>query len=250
MSVFGTVFNRSRRHADHSPDPYVRFTNDEEGVRVVSQRDTSMNAVAARHNAAAIYGRGAVSRDFGRRSVIEVRDPDGNWTPVAGRNRQIPDMQAQTAFLKNFRETGKIGVHPLERSDGSASPAGQSRAPKLSNHDQEAVRQAQIFERGPQQQYKLGEMDLIESGVQQQAGDNDAQFIQPNLQMDTEGAGQPGRLRGPIIQPNGQALLDATQGRGQGFSDYQQATRGFRQDTPRRGTTNLQARDISRLFTF
>ena len=210
MSVFGTVFNRSRRHADHSPDPYVRFTNDEEGVRVVSMRDTSMNAVAARHNAAAIYGRGAVSRDFGRRSVIEVRGPDGNWAPVSGRNRQIPDMQAQTAFLQNFRETGKIGVHPLERSDGTA---GQSRAPKLSNHDQEAVRQAQIFERGPQEQYKLGQMDLIESGVRphQQTGDNDAQFMQPNLQLDTEGP-----MRAPLEGPlqSGAALQHTGPGMG------------------------------------
>ena len=211
-SQFGRIFGTGRR-ADHSPDPYVSFTNEEEGVRVVRMRDTSTKAAAARHSASRLFGAAAVSPEFTRRSVIEVRDPDGNWTPVSGRRREIPTTDAQIAFLQNFRETGKIGVHPLERSDGTA---GQSRAPKLSNHDREAVRQAQLFERGPQQQYRLGEMDLIESGVRhhRQTGDNDAQFIQPNLQMDTESANGP--LQAPLEGPmqSGAALRHTGPGMG------------------------------------
>ncbi len=37
-------------------------------------------------------------------------------------------------------------------------------------------------------------------------------------------------------RPAGQATQDAVQGRGQGYSDYTEATRGFRSDAPRRGT--------------
>ncbi|MBN2760869.1 MAG: hypothetical protein JXQ79_10240, partial [Rhodobacteraceae bacterium] len=44
-----------------------------------------------------------------------------------------------------------------------------------------------------------------------------------------------GGPQAPRAEP-GQATVDAVQGRGQGYSDYQEATRGIRSDAPRRGT--------------
>ena len=40
--------------------------------------------------------------------------------------------------------------------------------------------------------------------------------------------------RPPIMNPQGRAMQDAVAGRGQAFSDYVEATRGFRMDTPQR----------------
>lgn len=63
----------------------------------------------------------------------------------------------------------------------------------------------------------------------------------PAPQQIDPAATQPAARRVSAVPQNGSAMQDAAQGRGQGFSDYTEATRGFRSDAPQRIETPRQA---------
>lgn len=93
--------------------PRMQAVNETGTERVMLYDDTSSTAVAARHNMAAIYGAANVPDTFAMRPVVEVKDAAGKWVPVSGQNDATPDVETQIAYLRNYRETGEIGVTPV-----------------------------------------------------------------------------------------------------------------------------------------
>lgn len=113
----------------------VIYENASEGVRLRRVQDTSMNAVAARHNAAMIYGSANISPEFTMRNLIEVRGADGSWSPVTGRNRAQPNLEAQIAALDTWRETGRTGQIGGTGPASSSGSGGELGRPDPRNAD-------------------------------------------------------------------------------------------------------------------
>lgn len=112
QSVLRRILGLPDKNTQPARSAFTYATNKEGTQRVQMYEDTSMSAIAARHNANAIYGE--VGPMFAMKSVIEVKQPDGTWTPVSGSNKGVPGMETQIAMLQNYNETGKLGWQPLE----------------------------------------------------------------------------------------------------------------------------------------
>lgn len=114
-------------------DPIIGVEG-EDGARVVQYDDNSMGGIAARHNASQIYGAANVPHNFGRRTVIEVPDGNGGYTPVNQSNPGAP-IGEQIIALDHYRETGNIfgsgqGVDGLIQGAGNPG-AGNSSSRQL-----------------------------------------------------------------------------------------------------------------------
>ena len=112
QSVLRRILGLPDKNTQPARSAFTYATNKEGTQRVQMYEDTSMSAIAARHNANAIYGE--TGPMFGMKSVIEVKQADGSWVPVSGSTKGVPGMETQIAMLQNYNETGKLGWQPLE----------------------------------------------------------------------------------------------------------------------------------------
>jgi len=85
-------------------------------ARFVYRETVNPVAIAARENFAMLYGRDNLPPHMAMDGVIEVRGPQGNWTPVTGSTGFNLGMEAQVAALQSFRETGIIGPQAVNTS--------------------------------------------------------------------------------------------------------------------------------------
>ncbi len=121
QSVLRRILGLPDKNTQPARSAFTYATNKEGTQRVQMYEDTSMNAIAARHNANAIYGE--TGPMFGMKSVIEVKQADGSWVPVSGSTKGVPGMETQIAMLQNYNETGKLGWQPLELGTDAAGTA-------------------------------------------------------------------------------------------------------------------------------
>lgn len=149
MSVFNRIFGGEQRNPTTRQEPYIHFTNKDNTERLRMVPDTSQSAVAARHSMTMIYGANSMPKDFAMRGVVEVKDPTtGQFVPVTGNSRAVPDMDAQIASLQSFRESGIIGPQPINADGSNAlastavdrALAGDPAAPAAPTDAQEAER--------------------------------------------------------------------------------------------------------------
>lgn len=107
------------------------------GTRLLAAQDTSANAVAARHNFAAIYGADNMPAGFTRKGVVQVQDGSGQWQNVSGQDMLVPDMNTQIAALQAYEKTGIIGPQPQRAGSMSVSsePVGQASASNMTNYN-------------------------------------------------------------------------------------------------------------------
>lgn len=108
-------------------DPII-IAEGEDGARVVQYDDNSTGGMAARFNANQIYGPNNVPDNFARRTVIEVPDGNGGFTPVNQANPGAP-VGEQIIALDHFRNTGSIfgagqGVEGLIQGVGNGATDG------------------------------------------------------------------------------------------------------------------------------
>lgn len=158
MDAFRRIFGLGPAKQPARPS-FVEYTAPDGSARLRMVEDTSWQAVAARHNFAAIYGAANMPPNFGMRGVIEVPDGNGAWVPVSGTTNFVPDMDAQLGFLQSYYQTGQIGVQPIA-ADGSMAtgqglPEGE-RSPVSSSRQAASVevpgRNAQPGQQGAQGQ--------------------------------------------------------------------------------------------------
>ena len=121
QSVLRRILGLPDRNSAPARAPFTYATNKEGTQRVQMYEDTSMNAIAARHNANALYGE--TGPMFGMKSVIEVKQADGSWIPVSGSTKGVPGMETQISMLANYNKTGKLGWQPLELGTDASGTA-------------------------------------------------------------------------------------------------------------------------------
>lgn len=118
--MFRRIFGMGPGRQPSRPD-FIQAEGD--GVRLRVVEDNTASAIAAKHNFAAIYGAANMPPNFAMRGVIEVQK-DGAWVPVSGSNNFVPDMTAQVAFLQGYRETGQVGMQPINPNGSMATQTG------------------------------------------------------------------------------------------------------------------------------
>lgn len=134
MNPFRRIFGLGPSRMAARPDE-VYYDNGN-GERILMADATSADAIAARHNFAAIYGADNMPANFAKQGVIQVQK-DGQWTNVNGTSLVPGSMQTQTAALQSYRETGIIGPQPvneqgnMQPSSGPVGSAGAGTAESL-----------------------------------------------------------------------------------------------------------------------
>ena len=134
MNPFRRIFGLGPSRMAARPDE-VYYDNGK-GERILMADATSADAIAARHNFAAIYGADNMPANFAKQGVIQVQK-DGQWTNVNGTSLVPGSMQTQTAALQSYRETGIIGPQPvneqgnMQPSSGPVGSAGAGTADSL-----------------------------------------------------------------------------------------------------------------------
>jgi hypothetical protein len=124
-SVLRRILGLPDRNTAPPRAPVTYAANKDGTQRVQMYEDMTMGAIAAKHSAREIFGE--VGPMFGMKSVIEVKQADGSWSPVTGSKKGVPDMETQIAMLQNYNETGKLGHQPLElgKEEGAVGQAGK-----------------------------------------------------------------------------------------------------------------------------
>lgn len=128
MDTFRRIFGLGPKQMQPRPSFTQSMTEDGK-ERVQMYEDLSATAQGARHNFSMIYGASNLPPTFGMRSVIEVKNDKGEWQPVSGDLRNVPDMDTQMAFLQSWRESGIIGPQAVN-PDGSLSTSDNPIAPR------------------------------------------------------------------------------------------------------------------------
>lgn len=220
---------RNARNPASSPAESVIYENEEEGVRLRRVQDTSMNAIAARHNASLIYGAANVGPEFTMRNLIEVRDEEGNWSPVTGRNRAQPGLETQIAALNTWRETGQIGqIGGSGESTGGSRP--QQRPDRLTRDLTTAATQASR----PQQRPSLIDQSPTPSphppaysAPTQNPHPPVVQTQMPNALPDQRAAAQQRLFSNAMFVEPVQGPFNSTSQNVLGWTDNQRASRSF-----------------------
>ena len=113
-----------------TPESYIAFNSKDGNERLRMVADTSASAIAGRYNQQMIYGKNNMPPEFAMRGVIEVKGQDGEWTPVTGSRRGVPNMEAQMAALSSFRENGVVGPAPRPADAGASTSAASGTVDK------------------------------------------------------------------------------------------------------------------------
>ena len=112
MDMLRRIFGLGPGQRTPRPD-YIQAQGEDARLRM--RESTNPVDIALRENFAAIFGRGNLPPQLGMEGVIEVQGPQG-WTPVLGSEYTGMSMEAQTAALQSFRETGIIGPQAINTS--------------------------------------------------------------------------------------------------------------------------------------
>ena len=239
---------RSRQRSEWGRTDYERSRADAEHYRQEDFDRRNRESLAAAFESSRDGSAGASDQGI---SVLDAVPQDA---PADARTAQ-PTRPTQRGALSAMPELGVLGAGVDDRSMGEVVPQGRQGASSVP---------LQMGERVPQQS----------AGAATRAAPVQTTEAAPDPALVAEGAQiagvqpyVPGQERGAPAQPQapaqggfslnnliaspaaastmpeggpqrpaGQATQDAVQGRGQGYSDYTEATRGFRSDAPRRGT--------------
>ena len=113
MDMFRRIFGLGKPFREPRPSEILASGTD---ARLVLHESRDPVDIGARENFAMLYGRANLPPHFAMQGVIEVQDGGGNWVPVTGNDFRGVSMEAQTAALQSFRETGIIGPQPINES--------------------------------------------------------------------------------------------------------------------------------------
>lgn len=103
--------------------PAEVYYDNGQGTRMIMAQDTSAEAVAARHNFAAIYGEANMPSSFTMKPVVQVFDK-GEWQNVTGRSYVPGDIATQLGALQAYQATGIIGPQPFRENGAMATANG------------------------------------------------------------------------------------------------------------------------------
>jgi|GEM_PF-6303153 len=124
MDMFRRIFGLGKPYREPRQSEILASGTD---ARLVLHESRDPVDIGARENFAMLYGRGNLPPHFAMQGVIEVQDDGGNWVPVTGNDYRGISMEAQTAALQSFRETGIIGPQPINENGSMQIPeSGQA----------------------------------------------------------------------------------------------------------------------------